>query len=370
MYDTLDAYRMHDYISPSDVKLYLESPFDYKRIKLDKEITDKDRSSTAAMERGNYYDDYFCSNKGEFEKKYKVFTKTMPPDKIASIVEAVYNYVIDNLFNTNSLNYDPNLKPNEISLSYKPLYDVILGFTSSFEYQLNWKEETRVNKVIDLGDEYFKFLFSESEKIAIDMQMKTEIETRINALLEDEIFGPTMRRIRAGSSGDIEIKFQLELYEHDLKIKGKLDIVVINHKNKTITPFDLKTAKNPRLFKMNYYKYRYDIQGSMYTVLLKSHYKELYPGYTVVPFTFIVIFTEHVAPALLYRMSEADLFLAQVGGEFHRQGIVDGWLPVINEINHQISVGSKFMHRKSVYDNKFVPIYDLFKSAILPDFKD
>ena len=73
-------------------------------------------------------------------------------------------------------------------------------------------------------------------------------------------------------------------------VKILIDKVRIDHENKTITPYDLKTMDfRSQFFKSNFIKFKYYLQGSLYKEVLSNWIKEeLQLGYALEDFKFIV----------------------------------------------------------------------------------
>ncbi len=84
----------------------------------------------------------------------------------------------------------------------------------------------------------------------------------------------------------VAIYFQFE----GVDCKALLDILLIDHENKRIMPYDLKTTKEyPSQFGKAIDQHRYDIQAMWYTLALEEEFAELIAaGYTIEPFTFVV----------------------------------------------------------------------------------
>lgn len=74
-----------------------------------------------------------------------------------------------------------------------------------------------------------------------------------------------------------------------VKVKIMPDLLVVNHKNKTIRPVDLKTSTQPAYdFKESFLAFRYDLEASVYTDILEiviSQHDE-YKDYTILPYYF------------------------------------------------------------------------------------
>jgi hypothetical protein len=367
MYDIQDKYRMHPFNSPSDIKMFLKNPKTYKRIKIDQDITDADKRNTKSMLKGNAYDFYFSSTEQEFFEVYYLMKFKLPSDKICQIVETIYEYCIEHLTNPNSLNYDNKITMSDLDLTYVPLQEFMKNLFNTFDYQKSWGIDAKINSIVSKGDEYFRSLMESKDKIVIDIQTYSDIKMKIEEVENDSVIGNTMRILRNPKLRPdyLEVSFQEEIINEDLKIKGKLDIKITNHKAKTIKGLDVKSALNPNKFQSNYFEYRYDIQGSIYQTLLE---KTLPEGYTLAPFSFLAIFTEAEHNPTLYTMEEYDLITAKTGGLLNVQGQIEGWMPIIEEIEWLKENKPNFEHRKSYYENKTIFMKELYQNPIIYNF--
>lgn len=120
----------------------------------------------------------------------------------------------------------------------------------------------------------------------------------------------------------IELIHQLPIYFEcqGVECKGLLDGVKVDHKAKTIQPFDLKTiGKGVWNFSSSFYQYGYYRQAAFYTYALHAWVLEVYPeikDYTFLPFQFIVVESKKSSrqPAIIYQCSENDLRVGREGG--------------------------------------------------------
>jgi len=95
-------------------------------------------------------------------------------------------------------------------------------------------------------------------------------------------------------------------------VKTMLDIVVINHQEKTVTPYDLKaTEMHMPAFKHHFVKMGYYLQGSLYKEALSNWMRdELQLGYALEDFKFIV-----------YSRPDKFPFIWNMGSEWHKKGL-------------------------------------------------
>ena len=370
MYDLQNEYRMHPYDAPSDIKLFLKSPIDYKRIKLDHNVTTDDMQITKAMNAGNEYDDYFCMTHDEFLKKYYIFAGTKPSDKIEKIVSTIFYECLTDYCNPESLMW-LGMPLESMDLTHKGIEDRLQELITLYDYYPNWGAPARLNGIIKNGNNYFSQLAECGDKVMIDMETFNGLAETMEILETDSIYGPTIKAIRhtAYRPDYIEVVFQSEGYCDALRIKGKRDIKIINHKTKTIRIIDIKTAQTPEMFKYNYFKYRYDIQGDMYATI-----EEFYMGnniYTILNPQFLVIFKDRsISPRFsIYEMTKEDRTVALNGGNMGVVGYVEGWKHVLDEIHTMNANNDDFKQRLQYKQNgNLFRMEDLFKTQIIYEY--
>ena len=111
-----------------------------------------------------------------------------------------------------------------------------------------------------------------------------------------------------------EIIFQMSIdftYER-VDCKALLDMVIINHKDKTIQPIDIKTMGDYTInFPKSLRQRRYDIQAAFYVEALKS--KGVYATYEILPFKFIVESTIDPGNPLVFTCSQELLNIGKFG---------------------------------------------------------
>ncbi len=306
----------------------------------------------------------------EFLKKYFIFAGTKPGPKIENIIEIIFEKCLSDFCNPESLNYF-GLPLEQMDLTHLKLEDILTELIIKEDYQANWKMPTRIQSVIDKGNKYFSQLTECADETMIDMDTFNGLAETMEVLENDSIYGPTIQAIRHASKRPdwVEVIFQSEGYCDQFGIKGKRDIKIINHKAKTIRIIDIKTAQTPEMFKYNYFKYRYDIQGDMYATL-----EEMYMGnniYTVLNPQFLVIFKDRsISPRFsMYEMTKEDRVVARNGGNMGVVGYVEGWQPILDEIHIMIANNDDFKQRLQYRKNgNLFRMEDLFKTQIIYEY--
>lgn len=222
-------------------------------------IVAPEKESTDSLTIGSLVDDMICDPESVHDK-YVVCTIEMPSDTIVKIIERV-------LLSTNDLNLEN-------------LDEQILESCEYYQYQSNWKPETKVAKIKKEGLDYFNFRKNTANKQVISAEIWLLADDLKNTLTTDRYtkqFFETNLESQYQFVATGEIEGQL--------CKGKLDKITFDHDNKVIHIYDIKTTSDSvNAFRNSYLKYRYDIQGEFYKKLVE----QMYPDYTVNNMIFIV----------------------------------------------------------------------------------
>lgn len=183
------------------------------------------------------------------------------PDKIRDIVKEVFN------------NVKPDSNPfeleHEVVKDFASYYPAIISACDKYSYGKTWKEETRLNKVLEQGGPYFKTLAGASKKNAfvITASQKERLDSVLAGIERDE-YGRGMLNTSDNESGveylnEQEVTWTDERYSFPLK--GKIDRMRIDHVNREFTIIDLKTTgKSLSEFKNSFEQYHYARQMAAY----------------------------------------------------------------------------------------------------------
>lgn len=154
----------------------------------------------------------------------------------------------------------------------------------------------RVKKIREACSEYFDLSKSLGDKKLIPRELHNEAVACYEELKANEytswIFGDDI--------GDVERYYQLKFkgeYE-GIMVRCMMDAVLVDHKNKTIQPIDLKTSfKHESKFYLSFKEWRYDIQASLYTYILEQCLKGTeYEDYKILDYLFVVISKSSKSP--------------------------------------------------------------------------
>ena len=247
---------------------------------------------------GSLVDMMLTESKEDFDKKYAVIPDdTGVSETIAKIVKEVYDE-----------------KNNSDDLGWGALEDYpeeILKHCNYELYQSRWKDETRINKIVEQGSQYFEVLKNSGNRTIITESEYAKAVNCVMALRSDKHTSKYCQK-KSNDPNILIIDKHVIVFEHDgLEFKGELDRIIVNHKEKTITPIDFKTTSKSVLnFEKSFWHFRYDFQAAVYTLgltkdksnRLKSYYQE---GYTFKPMLYIVVETFLKNPPMVFEISKS-----------------------------------------------------------------
>ena len=116
----------------------------------------------------------------------------------------------------------------------------------------------------------------------------------------------------------------------EVKVRIMPDLLVVNHKEKTVLPVDLKTSSMPAYdFAQNFIKFRYDLQAELYsdvlrTVMSRTEYKD----YTLLPYLFTDVSRTDKVP-VTYEFDPSNGFSYTKGDKTYEY---KGWKDLLVEI--------------------------------------
>lgn len=260
---------------------------------------------TDSMRFGSLFDSMITRGK-ETLNIYTVSDMSVPPAEKA---------VLDNL-----LNKGITCKFSSIST------DILISAMDECGFYPKFKTDTRLEKLNNVS-EYFDVRRTGKEVVsreewddAVEM-----IRAFRNNKYTNTIFGTK-------NSNDIEYIYQAQFVvdlpcDDGTTVKFKImpDLLVVNHKEKTVQPVDLKTSAMPAYdFKENFIKFRYDIEAASYTDVLRMvmDTDEDYKNYTILPYLFTDISRVDKVPVTFVYDPNSDTqtlgFTFKSGGKTYR----------------------------------------------------
>lgn len=262
---------------------------------------------------GGAVDTYLTSVVSFNEKYYISHLTEKPSDVVKSILYEVYSKAKDKIASDDSFKNLEFLKQE------------IMDSCESHGYYKNLKPETRINKILEFLEYWDEIVNSDNKTIIT--QEEAEIVSNIVRKIGTNQY--TSKYFQE-SSDDISVIKQLPI-EFELKgveCKALLDIVYIDHNNKTITPIDLKTiGESVKNFPESLRKRGYQIQVAWYVEALYQWKKnnEL-KDYKILDFKFIVVSTTEDEEPVIFTCDETLRYIGRFGRDvLYLKGEIEGY---------------------------------------------
>lgn len=239
-----------------------------------------DKIDTPSLTFGSAVDSIITGGEDEFNERFMVAEFPAIPDNVAEIVTKLFKSY------------------SSIHSTLSEMSDaIILPFVG--DYQRNWKIETRINKIKELGNEYYKLLYLAGDKKILSTDTYNDVMNSVRALREN----PSTRKYFAEDNpwDSIErlyqLKFKANLNGVDYRCMG--DLLVVDYQKEAIIPVDLKTSSKPEWdFFKSFADWRYDLQGRLYWRIIRDNLDRdpYFKNFTLHDYRFIVVNRNTLTP--------------------------------------------------------------------------
>lgn len=234
-----------------------------------------DKTESPSLLFGSVVDTLLTGTKEEFDKRFFVADFPELPDKQREIVEGIFHAA----------------KPGE---SWDKVMDaVILEYLLANNYQPNWKVETRIKVIREVGREYYDLLTLADGKTVVSQKLYQDALDCVETLRESE---STKWYFEADNpfNKNIERLYQLKFkgsYE-GINLRCMADLIIVDHEKKIVYPCDLKTSSKPEWrFYKSLMEWGYWIQAQLYWYLIRQTMDEdeYFKDFKLADYRFIVI---------------------------------------------------------------------------------
>ena len=242
-----------------------------------------DRIETPSLTFGSCVDSIITGGQNEFDERFMVAEFPSIPDSIVKIIKSLYK---------------------QYAGTYRSLLNIpdnsIIRETEDQNYQMNWKPETRAKVIREKGTDYYNLLFVAGDRCILDTKTYQDVCNAVRALkesestkfyfAEDNPFEPDIERL-------YQLKFKANF--EGVEYRCMMDLALVDHKNKIITPCDLKTSSH---YEWDFYKsfndWLYIIQARLYWRLLKytMSQDEYFKDFELADYKFIVVNKKSLTP--------------------------------------------------------------------------
>ncbi len=297
--------------------------------------TIRDPITSEAMRFGSLVDT-MMTEPDELENQFFITDISKVSDTISDIVTNIFN-ATDKLDN-NIMNVDRN---------------IILMYINDANYYPNWKDDTRINKIISEGKDFYSLLGLAKDRTIISQK------DYMNALecIETLKLHPFTSKYFTEDvfAKNIEYHYQLKFKytDENYNVRCMFDRIIVDHNKKTIQPIDLKTTGiQEEDFESSFIGWSYWIQSNMYSQILKwiTQDDDYFKDFKILPFLFIVINRNNLTP-MVWKDNDSLFNGEQRLDKFGN--VYPHWTILHNNYNWHVE-NSKYDYSYDVYQNKGV----------------
>lgn len=241
-----------------------------------------DKIDTPSLTFGSCVDSIITDGIEDFNNRFMVAEFPIIPDSIITIVKDLFTTYSDKYYKIEDI-------PNE---------DIIKS-ASVFNYQNNWKPETRAKVIREKGSTYYSLLYLSKDKTIIDTNTYEDVQNSVFALKNSEA-----TKYYFADNNPFEdvcryyqLKFKATL--NGIDYRCMFDLIIVDYKNKTIRPIDLKTSSHKEWdFYLSFVQWNYNIQNRLYVRILQDNISkdDYFKDFKILPYKDIVVNRKTLTP--------------------------------------------------------------------------
>ena len=299
-----DTYRSNEALSYSTLSRFEKLGFNGLKHLFDK-------VETVSLTFGSAVDSIITGGRAEFHDRFMVSDYPEVSPSIKQIADILFE----------------RYKDVYTSLEDIPDNDII-EVTENVKYYPNWRPVTRAKVIREQGSNYYKLLYLAKDKTIIDTNTYKSVLDTVDALKTSEATRYYFQEDNPFE--DIERLYQLKFKAtfDNVKYRCMADLIIIDHKNKTIQPIDLKTSSKPEWdFYKSFIEWNYQIQARLYWRIISDNVKkdEYFKDFKVCPYKFIVVNKDTLHP-LVWEFSKTTYYGSLYFGKNEQIELIDPFI--------------------------------------------
>jgi hypothetical protein len=316
--EDIDAYFESDALRQSTLKKLIKGMDSFLTSQVDDDPKRLHYSENNSFIIGSGVDVKLTGEFGQYEKDNFVSRmENKPSDVEMSIIRNVFHTVVED---TSPVTIEREGVENIGTLSDHR--GSILSSCDELGWQSRWKDETRINKIIEVGTLYFEDLKKSFGKQILSVEEDTIINEIAMSLTTNPRTAMLFDRETLAGQQNVDVYYQLPIYFEykGVQCKALLDMLWVvkddNNRIISVKPIDLKTTVGDTLYFPTKVKtFRYDIQAAWYTLAVTYWLKEhgVFDDIEIKPFEFVVESNTLPGRPLIFRCTEAVLDIGKLG---------------------------------------------------------
>lgn len=243
-----------------------------------------DRKESESLTFGSVVDTLMTGTPEEFEQSYLVADlSTEGSDTLINVTKGLFSVYKDTCNNMEDI-------PET----------ALIAALDEINYGKTWRPQTRKDKLLGAGAEYYRLMFLAQNKTIISTDTYNDALACVKALHDS----PATKNLFAPNNPfepEIERLYQLK-FSHNfdgIQYSCMADLIYVDHKKKLIIPCDLKTSSH---YEDEFYKsfidWSYHIQARLYAKLIKAAIEadDYFKDFKMLNYHFIVVNRRSLIP--------------------------------------------------------------------------
>lgn len=294
-----------------------------------------DRVDTPSLTFGSAVDSIITGGEEEFNSRFMIAEFPSIPDSIISIIKCLFD------------NYYQQYK----TLESIPDKDVI-ETASIFNYQNNWKPETRAKVIKEKGNTYYGLLYLSRDKTILDTATYEDVCKTVEALRNSN--STRWYFAQDNPFEDVERLYQLKFKAtlNNINYRVMSDLLIVNHETKEIFPIDLKTSSKAEWdFHKSFVEWNYSYQARLYWRVIRDNLDKdpYFKDFTLHNYRFIVANRKSLTPLVWECEFTKDLGTIEIGNyKFDDPEDIGKELYTYLNSHHLVPIGIKITDTNSL----------------------
>lgn len=229
-------------------------------------------------------------------------------------------------------------------------------------YYTNYKAKTRIDYIRSGGSDYYNLLALARDKEIVSSEEVRDARACVDELRTNEFTKAEFMEYPLDPYIETlyQIKFKSEF--NNIPLRNMFDRLIVDHRNKTIRPIDLKTSGHyEELFDSSFIKWNYYIQSQLYVYslmynLLRDDY---FKDFLVLPFRFVVInrITKSPITYEFFPMDNINLTLLDMIDSSGK--VYTNWSKVITDLKWYLDNPTTRYSKETIENNGVMKIKEL-----------
>ena len=212
----------------------------------------------------------------------------------------------------------------------------ILTALDTYNWQRNWKEDTRIRVFKEKGEEYYNMLEVTEGKELVSCKDDLDARECVKLLKENSATGWYFQKDNPFDNIHRYKQLKFKGTYKEINLRCMADLIIVDDNAKTVLPCDLKTSSKPEYkFYESFINWNYCIQAQLYWYLIRQCMDKdpVFKDYKLLDYKFIVISRYTMFPLVwdfAGTICQGGLYTDKDGNNRH----FPNWMELVEELDY------------------------------------